>query len=179
MKRSEFIKAGAGLGAMTLIPYASIGADSPAHLVANAAKIVRNKNGKKLNVLGDIMTLKLTAKDTDGHYSLIEQDNEPGVGIPMHVHEKEDELFKVIEGQLEVQIADEKYILGPGDLAFCPRNIPHTWKVIGDQNAKVDLSFFPAGLEEMFEELAELAQGPPDMEKVAEITGKFGVRFIQ
>lgn len=178
MKRSKFIKAGAGLGAMALIPYASIGADSPAHLVANAAKIVRNKNGKKLNVLGDRMTLKLTGTDTGGLYSLIEENNEPGVEIPMHVHENEDEIFKVIEGQLEVQVGDEKYILEPGDLAFCPRNIPHTWKVIGDQKAKVYLSFFPAGLEEMFEELSELPQGPPDMEKVAEITGKFGVKFV-
>lgn len=178
MKRSDFIKTSAGLGAIALIPYASYGKEFSNHEAFKAAKIVRNKTGRELNVLGDKMTFKLTGKDTDGQYSLIEQNNEPGVGIPMHVHDNEDELFKVINGQLEVQIADNQYILGPGDLAFCPRGVPHSWKVTGDQDAKIDLSFFPAGLEDMFEELATLAQGPPDLGIIAGITGKYGVKFV-
>jgi len=38
-------------------------------------------------------------------------------------------------------------------------------------------SAFPAGIEFMFTELAELPEGPPDFEKVAEICGKHGISF--
>lgn len=178
MKRTEFLKT-AGVGLSTL-PFISLFAATN-RTVNNSdtkPKIMAKGAGKKLNVIGDKMTLKLTGKETGGQYVLIEQNNEPGVGIPMHIHENEDEIFRVIEGQLEVQVADQKAVIGPGELVYCPRGIPHTWRVVGDSNAIVDLSFFPAGLEEMFEELAKLPPGPPDMSIVSEITGRYGVRFV-
>lgn len=178
MKRTEFIKkAGAGLGALSISPFFKISSTIQTGNSTNSA-VVRNGEGRKLNVIGDKMTMKLTGEETNGQYVLIEQNNEPGVGIPLHVHENEDEVFRVIEGQLEVQVADVKAVLGPGDMVFCPRGIPHTWKVVGNKNAKVDLSFFPSGLENMFEELAQLPPGPPDMAVVSEITGRYGVRFV-
>lgn len=141
-------------------------------------RIIKNKEGKKINVLGDKMTLKLTGEDTNNLYTLIEQNNEPGIGIPMHVHTQEDEIFRVIEGQLELTVGGKTTILNPGDLGFCPRNIPHAWRVVGENHAKVDLSFFPSGMEHMFEKLAQLPPGPPDMKKVAEICGKYGISFL-
>jgi quercetin dioxygenase-like cupin family protein len=187
MKRNDFIrKTGAIMTAAMAAPALSIAAGrnnpgntAPASTNRTAApKVVPDGRGRQLNVIGDKMTLKLTGKETNGQYVLIEQNNEPGVGIPLHVHENEDEIFRVIEGQLEVQVADKKSVLGPGDLVFCPRGIPHTWRVVGDGPAKVDLSFFPAGLEDMFEELAKLPPGPPDLEVVSGITSRYGVHFV-
>ena len=103
---------------------------------------------------------------------------DPGMQIPLHVHENEDEVFKVIEGQMEITVGDKKTILKAGDLAFAPRNIPHSWKVVGDTKAKVALSVFPAGLEIMFEELSALPAGPPDFGKVAAIAKEYGISFI-
>jgi hypothetical protein len=56
--------------------------------------------------------------------------------------------------------------------------VPHTWKVVGDQKAKVDVSVFPAGLEKMFEELSRLPAGPPDKEVVTGIVGRYGIKFV-
>lgn len=179
MKRTEFIATtGAGIATAVAAPFAAGFFVRKSSKETIQEKVIRNGEGEKLNVLGDKMTVKLTGKDTGGQYVLIEENNEPGVGIPPHVHEHEDEIFRVIEGQLEVQIADQKFVLGPGDMAFAPRNIPHTWKVTGDKPAKIDLSFFPAGMEAMFEKLAQLPEGPPDMEKVTQICGEYGVSFI-
>ena len=128
--------------------------------------------------MGDNQNIKLTGKDTDGQYTLIEQYNDPGVGIPPHVHENEDEVFHVLSGQVEMMIGDDVTTLTPGDLIFCPKGIPHSWKVTGDEKAKAMLSIFPAGLEHMFEELAALPAGPPDLEKVGQICGKYNLRFV-
>jgi quercetin dioxygenase-like cupin family protein len=141
-------------------------------------KIVRNNEGKVVNVIGDRQTFKLTGKDTNGLFTLIEEENEPGTGIPAHVHENEDEVFKVLEGEMELTVGNNTTILKAGDLAFGPRGIPHSWKIVGNSKAKVILSVFPAGIEDMFEELGALPPGPPDFPKVVEICGQYGIKFI-
>ncbi len=141
------------------------------------SKIVSKNQGNRLNVIGDNQLIKLTGEDTNNQFTLIEQDNAPGIGIPPHIHENEDEVFKVNSGSVEITIGTKTAILNPGDLVFCPRNIPHSWKVIGTENAKISLSIFPSGLEKMFEELSNLPKGKPDMKKVTEICEKYRVTF--
>ena len=179
MKRNEFFKKAAlGFGSMVLAPSLIKAFPVKNTFYESNSKIIRNNEGKKINVIGDNMTVKLTGTDTSGQFGLIEENNDPGVGIPLHVHKNEDEIFKVIEGEVEFELGDEKKILLKGDLAFCPRGIPHSWKVVGSQKSKVDLSFFPAGLEILFEELSKLPAGPPDFAMVAEICGKYGIKFL-
>ena len=141
-------------------------------------KLVTQDDGHKINVMGDNQNIKLSGADTAGQFTLIEQNNQPGMGIPAHVHEHEDEIFQVLSGQVEMTISGETRTLNAGDLVFCPKGIPHAWKVVGAQPAKAMLSIFPAGLENMFEELAQMPPGPPDLAQVAQICGKFGVRFV-
>ena len=69
-------------------------------------KILPLGAGHALNVLGDHMTVRLTAAETGGRFTLVEQANEPGVGIPMHQHDGEDEVFHILEGQMEFQVGD-------------------------------------------------------------------------
>ncbi|WP_104733868.1 cupin domain-containing protein [Hanstruepera ponticola] len=141
-------------------------------------RIIKNDAGHKLNVMGDNQIIKLSSKDTNGQFTLIEQHNEPGMGIPPHVHENEDEVFHVLTGKVEMMIGAESTTLSAGDMIFCPRGIPHAWRVVGEEKAKAMLSIFPAGLEGMFEELSELPAGPPDMEKVTAICGKYNLKFV-
>ena len=129
-------------------------------------------------MIGDIQTLKLSGADTNGQVVIIEEENAPGTFIPMHTHSKEDEIFKVLEGELEVTVGDQTTVLKAGDLAFAPKGVPHTWKVVGDQNCKTILTAFPAGIELMFAKLGELPAGPPDFAKVAAICGEHGIEFV-
>lgn len=141
-------------------------------------KVVLKGEGQKLNIIGDHQQIKLAGKDTNGQFLAIYQDNPPNTQIPMHVHQNEDEVYKVLEGEVEFTVGDRKSVLKSGDTIFLPRNIPHNWKVIGTINAKVYLDVFPAGLENMFEELNKLPAGPPDFPKVAAICGRFGIQFV-
>ena len=178
MKRNDFLKLTAAMGTAVLTLPSSLIASTRKIINDLKPKIVRNGEGKVVNVIGDKQTFKLTGNDTNGLFTLIEEENEPGTGIPPHVHENEDEVFKVIEGEMELTVGGKTTILKAGDLAFGPRGVPHSWKIIGDSKAKVILSVFPSGIEDMFEELGALPPGPPDFPKVAEICGRYGVRFI-
>jgi len=180
MKRKDFIKHSMWVGATAFtLPALGNPLNKKTSEETLDPKIIRNDEGKTINFLGDIQTFKLTGKDTNGLFTLIEEYNTPGTMIPPHVHTKEDEIFKVLEGELELTVGDNTTVLKAGDLAFGPRNVPHSWKVIGDKNAKVILSVFPAGIENMFEELGALPPGPPDMEKVMEICARQGISFLK
>ncbi|WNJ20268.1 cupin domain-containing protein [Pontibacter sp. G13] len=141
-------------------------------------KIIGEGQGHQWTVLGDHQTIKLTGADTQGRFTLIEQFMEPGTAIPMHVHDFEDEVFQILEGELSCSIGDQLFMLGPGDTVFAPRRVPHGFQVVGDQPARTSLMVFPAGIEDMFELLSQLPAGRPDFNKVMDICGKFGVRFL-
>ncbi|RBP28492.1 cupin domain [Oceanihabitans sediminis] len=190
MERKDFLKKSAiGIGTLSIIPIfnacksestrkSDVKSLKTVGAILQNPKLVTKRESVKLNVLGDNQSIKLTGEDTNGQYALIEQNNEPGIGIPPHVHENEDEVFQVLSGQVSMSIGNKTSILQAGDLVFCPKGVPHSWKVVGKENARAMLSIFPAGLEVMFIELAELAAGPTDMEKVSEICGKYNLRFV-
>jgi quercetin dioxygenase-like cupin family protein len=141
-------------------------------------KLVRAYEGHQQIVLGDEETIKLRGSDTNGQFLLIEQNSIPGIGIPMHVHENEDEVFTVLKGNLKIKLELDEYVLGPGDTMFCPKGIPHAWEVVGTERAQVLLSNFPSGLEFMLEELANLGQAP-DFSSVSEISKRYGIEFVK
>ncbi|RZJ67591.1 MAG: cupin domain-containing protein [Flavobacterium sp.] len=143
-----------------------------------AIKIVRAGHGNQLNVLGDSQTIKISGKETNGKFTVIENFNEPGIGIPMHVHENEDEIFHIIEGEMEFTLENETRILKKGDMIFLPRKVPHAFKCIGNHKTKAVVTVVPSGIEDMFKSLSELPVGPPDFENVMRICGEFGIRFV-
>ncbi len=133
-------------------------------------------------VLGDTILIRLTAADTDGSISLFEQRAAPGGGVPMHVHEREDETFQVLEGSVQFTIATptgtRDLVATTGDTVWAPRGVPHAWRVVGTAPVRLLFAATPAGVERMFTELGTLPPGPPDFARVAEICGRHGVRFV-
>lgn len=142
------------------------------------SKIINKGQGLHQNILGDSQTVKLTGKDTAGRFTIIENDNPPGVGIPMHVHENEDEVFRILEGEMEFVVDGNTSILKAGDTIFLPRQVPHSFRVIGEKNAKTIITVVPSGIEDMFVQLSQLPPGPPEMDKVLGICNSFGISFI-
>ena len=141
-------------------------------------KIVKDTDGDILNVINDIQTHKLVDSDTKNQIVEWVDNVEPRVGIPPHIHTKEDEIFRVIKGQIEIMVDGKTSILNEGDIAFAPKEIPHSWKVVGTEKAKMITSAFPVGIENMFKELAKLPAVPPDFEKVSKICAKHGISFV-
>lgn len=181
MDRKKFLQA-TGIGTvLSLIPGVVLSRTLTTDnniVLDNDPKIIRDQEGKVLNVIGDIQTHKLLGSDTGNQIVEWVDNVEPGVGIPPHIHTREDEIFRVIKGQIEIMVNGETTILKEGDLAFAPKNLPHAWKVVGTEKAKMITTAFPAGIEFMFKELSKLPAGPPDFEKVSEICGNHGISFV-
>ena len=52
---------------------------------------------------------------------------------PLHVHRRDDETFYVLEGELTLFVPGEQIVLGPGQAALAPRDVPHAYRVESDE----------------------------------------------
>jgi len=132
----------------------------------------------RLQILGDEYTIKLGAEATGGAYSLVEILCRPGGGTPLHVHSREDEGFYILEGEIEFRQGEEFVTATAGMALQAPRNIPHYFANRTEAPARLLVMMLPGGAEAMFHELAALPSGPPDMDQLVEITGRYGIALV-
>jgi quercetin dioxygenase-like cupin family protein len=135
---------------------------------------------------GTLMTTHVDSADTNGAFALLEMSGQTGGEPPLHVHDREDELFYVLEGELKVFRGCEELILREGDAGFLPRRVPHTFKITSSF-ARFLIQVTPGGFENYFRELGEPAgglqhkglRGPLDFNKVGQVAARYGVTMIQ
>jgi len=60
----------------------------------------------------------------------------PGEGVPFHMHSREDETFYVVSGMGEFRLGDTTVVRGAGSRVYGPRDVPHTFRNVGDDDLK-------------------------------------------
>jgi quercetin dioxygenase-like cupin family protein len=68
---------------------------------------------------------------------------EPGTTTGSHTHDLGHEVFLVMEGTIEFDVAGRKAVLTAGQMCVALVDEPHTLRVIGDQPATIYLSVTP------------------------------------
>lgn len=125
------------------------------------------------NVLGDSITLRLTAEQTDGKYSVAEFATPGGVGQPPHIHAW-DETYLVLEGELNLNINGETTVVGTGGCYQVKAGVVHAPTPNSDFCRYVMVGQ-PGGVESVFKSLKANEKDLHDMAKVVEIVTKEGV----
>jgi quercetin dioxygenase-like cupin family protein len=112
---------------------------------------------------------------TNGAFSLVEHPLPPrALGSPVHTHHREDEYSFILEGRFGVQLGDEVFEAGPGDLVFKPRGIAHAFWNAGDTPARLLELISPGGFEAYFRELAPyLAAAERDEAAIGQIMSRY------
>jgi mannose-6-phosphate isomerase-like protein (cupin superfamily) len=136
-------------------------------------------NGGERLVFGDItVVIRASAETTGGAFTVIEE-VPPMVDTPLHVHEKEDELFYVLEGEHIVQCGDQEFHLGPGGVVFLPRGIPHSQRRVVPGEGRLLVLTSPAGFEGFFRELAEAERtGTLGPDAYAAASKRYGIAWL-
>ena len=120
----------------------------------------------------------LATADSGGAMSITHGEADPFAGPPAHVHENEDEIFVVLQGEMTFDVAGKRFSRGPLGTAFVPRGTPHSF-ITGAYGAKCLTILTPGGFDGFF---AEMAQGqfqmPHDLAKVAAIAARYGSHFV-
>lgn len=124
-----------------------------------------------IGLAGDTYTILVTGKDTAGRYSLIDMHIPPGGGPPPHRHDFE-EMFSVLEGEIEATFRGKKSIIRAGETINIPANAPHQFQNKSRQPARLLCLCSPAGQEEFFKEIgipvATRTTPPPSLDEAAQ-----------
>jgi mannose-6-phosphate isomerase-like protein (cupin superfamily) len=104
--------------------------------------------------LGDFgMTVKASEAETDGIVSVLEAEEPPGFGPPVHVHHDCAEAFYVLEGEYVMQLEDREVVCPAGSFVFVPQGVRHGFRV-GDVPSRKLNFYFPAAMVGYFDALA-------------------------
>lgn len=121
---------------------------------------------RKVNVestiqyMGSLMTFLAKGSETGGRFALMEFRTKSGNEPPPHVHEREHELYFVLEGSMRFYCEDKIIDIGPGDVVFLPQGKAHAFTCISTFVRTLIFvqatGSYPVGLDNYF-----LAMGDP------------------
>lgn len=143
-----------------------------------------------LGVVGDTYTILISGKETAGRYALIDMLVPAGGGPPPHRHDFE-EMFHVLEGEIELTVRGTSSVATAGQTVNVPALVPHSFANRTDRRVRLMCLVCPAGLEEYFAEFADRVASrtaeAPDlsesemaerMQKAGDLAAKYRIELI-
>ena len=129
--------------------------------------ILRRGEGRAIDLGNFAMTVKATGEDTGNAFSLLEADEPPGFGPPMHIHRVAAEAFYVVAGEYVIFVRDEEFVCPAGSFIYIPAGVPHGFRVGSVPSRKLNL-YSPAAMVGYFDELSNaIARGASDADVTA------------
>ena len=141
--------------------------------------VVPPYSGKVLKFLR--VTHKLTQQQTgSGAYYLFEFEFDPESGNSLHMHRYEDEIVYVLEGAIEIRLADQKLQAVTSGVAHLPKHIPHAlYNPLKTPSRYLGVAI-PGGMGNFFDELAGAQEiGALDDLTHKEISRKYGIEWLE
>jgi len=136
--------------------------------------------------LGALSQVRLSGEQTGGAFSVTENLVRRGNGSPVHVHDRDDETFFVLDGELRVVAGEEEHTAGPGTVAVLPRRLGHAY-VVTSATARFLSLHTPAGFEQFTAEVGQPAPAltlppepaePPDLAALAQAAARHGITIL-
>jgi quercetin dioxygenase-like cupin family protein len=141
----------------------------PEAFVVNGAERPR-----ALNVVGEQVTVLASGGRTGG-YEVFHQKGPEGSGPPAHAHDW-DESFYVVAGEVAFGMGERASVAKPGAFVHIPAGVTH-WFRFGAGGGEMISLTSAAGASQLFADIdREVAGGPPDLEKLAAVAVRNGLR---
>jgi quercetin dioxygenase-like cupin family protein len=138
-----------------------------------------NHDISHIALAGDTYTILLRGEDTAGRYTLIDMSVPPGGGPPPHRHDFE-EMFTVLDGEIEVMFRGETTTAPASTTVNVPANAPHSFGNHSHGPARLLCMCTPPGQEQFFMEVGDAVTDrtspPPQLSEsaIAERKAKAG-----
>ena len=129
--------------------------------------------GRSIDLGGFKMTVKASEKETEGAFSLLEADEPPGFGPPLHIHHDAAEAFYVLEGEYIIFLPTGEVRCPAGAFIFIPAGIEHGFRVGEIRSRKLNF-YVPAAMVGYFDEM-EAAAGGLDDADLAGLAAKYSM----
>lgn len=152
--------------------------------IGAGAVVVRSREGQTLRWGKDARVRIIAgASSTDRSFSVVEVTEPPGGGAPLHVHHGEAEAFYLLDGTIELTCGAETVTARTGDFVYAPKDVPHTYVVVGGEPARLLLLFSRSGFEMFFAEggspIDQPPAGPPNLDAFRRLVEKYNMELLQ
>jgi quercetin dioxygenase-like cupin family protein len=151
--------------------------------LAHAHALARDE-GEHFHFLNNLFTTKVDGDRSDGALTAMEFVGPRGFSPPLHVHDREDELFYVVEGVVRFLAGDADVTAEAGGCIWAPKQLQHTFQILSD-TARVFQVTTPAQFEEFVARLGRSTDSPtlPPMEevdggRVTQVAAEFDIQII-
>jgi mannose-6-phosphate isomerase-like protein (cupin superfamily) len=91
---------------------------------------------ERLWFLNHLVTVRVPHEGGADGISVLESFAPHGDSPPLHVHQSEDEIFHVLEGELRLRAGDADVWVGAGEAILAPKRVPHTYRVESPAGAR-------------------------------------------
>jgi len=132
---------------------------------------------KTFKVFGEKVEILATSDGTKGSFCMLVQTSPPGGGPPPHVHQFEDEIFCVLDGEFELFDGKQWNAAPKGEHVYTLRGQPHTFRNSGTTDGRILCIAVDGRLDEYLEKISPL-KIPEDMEQVLAISKEYGIGFL-
>ncbi|MEA2171942.1 MAG: hypothetical protein QOF76_5242 [Solirubrobacteraceae bacterium] len=135
--------------------------------------------GDSVSLRGTAVTFKVKSDQAEG-MSCTEWVAAPGFDTGLHVHERLEETWYILDGQLEFRLGEETFDASTGACVFVAPQVPHAFANRGQAPARFLLMTSPSTHDGYFIELAEILarSGPPDSDAIAALRTKYDTRQL-
>jgi len=134
--------------------------------------------GRPIDLGAFRMTVKATAEQTGGAFTLLEADEPPGFGPPMHIHHDCAEAFYVLDGEYLIFLGDREEACPAGSFIYIPARTPHGFRVRNVASRKLNV-YLPAAMVGYFDDLSNAIRvGEADPDVLGEIAVRHSVEMI-
>jgi quercetin dioxygenase-like cupin family protein len=131
--------------------------------MSTAGTIIRGEaEGERLWFAGGgLWTMKATSEETDGAFSLWEDQMARGKTTPLHTHPNVDETIIVLEGEILIYADGSEHRVGPRGVAVALRGVPHAFMVTSESALILTLQT-PGSGEAFYRDASEPATAETD-----------------
>jgi mannose-6-phosphate isomerase-like protein (cupin superfamily) len=135
--------------------------------------------GDSVSLRGTEVTFKVKSDQAEGA-SCTEWVAAPGFDTGLHVHERLEETWYVLDGELEFRVSEKTFRASAGASVFVPPQVPHAFANRNTGPAKFLLMMSPSTHDRYFVELAEILgrSGPPDSEAIAALRAEYDTKQL-
>lgn len=127
------------------------------------------------------LIIKVSPESGSPHLAAIMEHIAPGDGIPVHLHQSEDEIIFIHEGEGRLRLDEKEIAVAQGSLAYVPRG---TWHGLRNSASKGDLIivavYSSTGMESYFRAIGTKPGGvfkPLTPEQEERIESLQGIRY--
>jgi mannose-6-phosphate isomerase-like protein (cupin superfamily) len=149
------------------------------------AYVLARDEGEAIWMFDSLDTIKADTDQTGGGFGVVEFLDFQDSSVPLHVNDRWDRGFYVLDGEYVFVIGEDTVTARPGAWIFVPRQTPHAWRCASAQGRVLTVSV-PGGFEgfyrEVGEQVTDRAELPdpaePDVDALSDTAGRYGITIV-